>query len=230
MLYPRGAIPAQRVIIVGLGEADKFDLEAVREASGVAIKHAKKLGAAKVATIVHGGGIGGLDIAEAAQAVIEGSMLALYEYDAPRTKKENDETKIDILTLVEFDETKIGQIEMGGQRGQAIAEAVYLARTLVNQPSNIATPTAIAQASQTMSAEVGLNCRIMEEEEMRAEGMGALLAVTQGASEPAKFIIMEHKPSDVTNPEAGAGCFGLARVLPLTRAATLLNLPPVWSG
>lgn len=204
VLYPRGAIPARRVIVVGLGEADKFNLEAVREASGVAIKQAKKIGAANVATIVHGGGIGGLDLAEAAQAVIEGSMLALYEYDAPRAKKENDDkTQIGSLVLVEFDETKIGQVEAGAQNGQAIAEAVYLARTLVNQPSNTATPTAIAEAAQTMCAEVGLTCRILEEAEMREEKMGALLAVTQGAAEPAKFIIMEHKPAQVADSKAG---------------------------
>src|SRR5262245_48872607 len=68
ILYPRGAIPARRVIVVGLGEASKFNLEAAREAAGVAIKTAKKLGAAQVATVVHGGGTGGLDLAEAAQA------------------------------------------------------------------------------------------------------------------------------------------------------------------
>ncbi|RME97625.1 MAG: leucyl aminopeptidase, partial [Chloroflexi bacterium] len=49
-LYPRGQIPAQRVIVVGLGKAADFSLEGVREASGAAIKQARKLGAARVAT------------------------------------------------------------------------------------------------------------------------------------------------------------------------------------
>jgi leucyl aminopeptidase len=34
VLYPRGAIPARRVIVVGLGQPDKFDLEAARGGGG----------------------------------------------------------------------------------------------------------------------------------------------------------------------------------------------------
>jgi len=204
VLYPRGAIPARRVIIVGLGKADKFDLEAVREASAAAIKQAQKVGATQVATVVHGGGSGGLDVAEAAQAVVEGTMLALYRYDAPRAKKdEEQETPIASLSLVEFDEAKIGPLEVGLRSGQIIAESVYLARTLANQPSNIATPTAMAAAAQAMCAEVGLACRVLEEADMRAQGMGALLAVTQGAAQPAKFIVMEHRPAKAASAEPG---------------------------
>lgn len=204
VLYPRGAIPARRVIIVGLGEAGEFTLEAVREASGAAIKQAQKLGAATVATIVHGGGIGGLEVAGAAQAVVEGSLLALYRYDAPRSKKEDDdddERQVDTLSVVEFDESKIARLEAGVQAGQAIAQGVYLARTLVNQPSNVATPTAIAQAAQTMCGQVGLTCRVLDEDEMQEQQMGALLAVTQGAEQPAKFIIMEHNPANAANSQ-----------------------------
>ncbi len=204
VLYPRGAIPARRVIVVGLGKSDEFDFETVREASGAAIKQAKKVTATNVATIVHGGGIGGLDVTEAAQAVVEGSLLALYKYDAPRSKKEDEpESQVDSLTLVEFDESKISQLEAGVQVGQAIAESVYLARTLVNQPSNVATPQAIAEVAQSMSAESGLTCTIYDEAWMREQKMEVLLAVTQGASQPAQFIVMEHKPAQVTDPDAG---------------------------
>jgi leucyl aminopeptidase len=197
VLYPRGAIPARRVIVVGLGQPDRFDLEKVREAAGAAIKQAKSVGAANVATIVHGGGVGGLEVSEAAQAVVEGSMLALYAYDAPRSKKDDDadERRVESLTLVEFDRTRLEPIEAGAQAGQVIAESVYLARTLADQPGNVATPSAIAEAAQTMGAEVGLTCRLLDEAEMREQKMGALLAVTQGAAQPAKFIIMEHRPA-----------------------------------
>lgn len=196
VLYPRGAIPARRVILVGLGKQEEFSLEAVREASGAAIKQARRVGATGVATIVHGGGIGGLDLAEAAQAVVEGSMLALYRYRGPRAEKEDgdDDTAVETLTLVEFDGAKISQIEAGAAIGRAIADGVYLARTLVNQPGNVATPAAIAAAAQSMCAEVGLHCQVLDEAEIRQQGMGALLAVAQGATQPVKFIIMEYSP------------------------------------
>lgn len=199
VLYPRGAIPARRVIVVGLGSADEFNRDGVREASAVAVKAAKKINATNVATIIHGGGIGGLEITEAAQAVVEGSLLALYRYEAPGVKKAEErekESQVDTLTLVEFDETKIEQIKGGAAIGETMARGVYLARTLVNQPSNVATPSAIAQTAQEMAAEVGLSCTILDEAALREEKMEVLLAVAQGASQPAKFIILEHKPKD----------------------------------
>ncbi len=197
VLYPRGALPAQRVIIVGLGKSDKFDLEAVREAAGAAIKQAQKLGATNVATIIHGGGLGGLELSDAAQAVVEGSMLALYKYDAPRTKKDEEEAdhEVKLLTLVEFDEAKIRTIDEGAQAGQIIAESVYLTRTLANQPSNVATPSAIAEAAQAMCVEVGLTCQVLDEAAIKVQKMGALLAVSQGAAQPARFITMSYNPT-----------------------------------
>ncbi len=197
VLYPRGAIPARRVIVVGLGQAAEFDLEAAREAAGAAIKQAQKVGAATVATIVHGGGSGGLDLAEAAQAVVEGSLLALYKYDAPRSKKDEDDEngQVDSLMVVEFDPGKIEQIEAGVRCGRIIAESVYLARTLGNQPSNVASPAAIAETARAMGAEAGLACTILDETQLRQEGMGALLAVNQGAARPASLVVMEYRPA-----------------------------------
>ncbi|HEX9922398.1 MAG TPA: leucyl aminopeptidase [Anaerolineae bacterium] len=202
VLYPRGAIPARRVIVVGLGKQDEFGPEAVREAAAVAIKQTKKLGATSIASIIHGGGIGGLEIGEAAQAVVEGSLLALYKYDAPRSKKKaaDEEQAIESLTLVEFDETKIAAVEAGARAGQIIADSVYLARDLVNRPGNVLTPTALAEAARAMCTEVGLTCRVLEEADMAAQQMNALLAVSKGSAEPAKFIVMEHLPHSDAQP------------------------------
>ena len=74
VLYPRGVLPAKRALVVGLGSADAFDLEIVRRAAAAAIKRARELNAEEVATIVHGGGLGALPIASAAQATVEGTL------------------------------------------------------------------------------------------------------------------------------------------------------------
>jgi leucyl aminopeptidase len=195
-LYPRGAIPARRVIVLGLGQAGALDLEAVREASGAAIKQAQKLGAARVATVVHGAGLGGLEPTAAAQAMVEASLLALYRYPAqPARQKAEPERPVTELIVVEFEAAKIAAIEAGARAGQAIAEAVWLARTMVNRPANFMTPTLMAETAQAMCAQFGLSCRVLDADEMRREGMNVLLAVSQGAAEPAKFIIMEYDPA-----------------------------------
>ena len=195
VLYPRGVIPAKRVIVVGLGSRDEMSLERVREASGAAIKRARSVGASTVATIVHGAGIGGLGVADAAQAVVEGSLLAVYKYDAPRSiEPPTPENEIESLTLIEFDDTKLQDIEDGAEDGQIMADMVYLARNLVNQPSNVATPSAIADAAVQTGRGYGMQTKAHDEKWMKEEGMGLALAVTQGARQPARFIVMEHKP------------------------------------
>ena len=73
-------IKADKVLIVGLGKQDDFDIDQIRKAAALAIKSSGKVSAKKIATIVHGAGIGGIEPDQAAQALIEGTLLALYEF------------------------------------------------------------------------------------------------------------------------------------------------------
>lgn len=86
LIYTHGALPAPRVLVVGLGPAADFDLHAVRKAGAVVAKKLAGLkGVKSFATIVHGSGIGGLDADAAAQALVEGTLLALYR--APQCRR-----------------------------------------------------------------------------------------------------------------------------------------------
>jgi leucyl aminopeptidase len=190
VLYPRGAIPAKRVLVVGLGEAQKFDLESVRNASAAAARQARKHKADHVATIVHGAGIAGLDIAAATQATVEGTMLALYRYEAD--KQEKPSHNIDRYSIVEFDNAKLNVVEEGLAAGLAIGTGVKLARDLVNMPPNVATPTRMAQVSEEIAAESGMNITVGGRAWAKERDMGAFLAVAKGAGEPPKFIVLEH--------------------------------------
>lgn len=197
VLYPRGAIPAKRVLVVGLGKQDRFDVEGVRKAAAAGIKRARDLNAREVATIVHGGGIAGLPIGAAAQATVEGSLLALYQYDAP---KQDDEPKHspESLTLVEFDAGKVKEVEAAAKTAEAITNGVKLARDLVNMPPNVATPTKMAEVAGELSQEHGFKLTVGDREWAAQHNMGAFLAVAKGAGEPPKFIVMEHN-SDRTD-------------------------------
>ncbi len=190
VLYPRGTIAAKRVLIVGLGEREDFGLEGVRQAAAAAIKRARDLNAKQVATIVHGAGIGGLDAAEAAQASVEGSLLAVYQYDAPKKKEAQNE--IEALTIVEFESAKLGKIEQGMETAVSIAAGTALARDLVNMPPNIATPTRLAQAAKEIAAAHSMKITVGGRKWAAKRKMGGFLAVAKGAGEPPKFVVLEH--------------------------------------
>jgi leucyl aminopeptidase len=193
VLYTRGAMSAPRVLVVGLGEAGKFDLQGVRTASATAARKARELGARTFATIVHGAGIGGLDAKAAAAAVTEGALLGLYRYDglrsaAPKDWKPNPET----MTLVEFSSAHLPAFTAGIARGKAIAGGVALARDMVNTPANYMTPTAMAQAAETLARETGLRYQVLGRAECKALGMGIFMAVAEESEQDPKFIILEH--------------------------------------
>ena len=201
VVYPRGRIKAKRVLVVGLGKRDKFNLEGVRLAAANGIKQAQKLNAKQVATIVHGAGIAGLPVGHAAQATIEGSLLAQYRYDAPKQKGENGNNgQIEGVTIVEYDSTKLAEIEAGAAAAQAIVSGVVLARDLVNMPPNVATPTKLAQTAQAIAAEHNLKITVGGREWAAEHKMGGFLAVAQGAGEEPKFIVLEHNSDQTSLP------------------------------
>ncbi|MCP4415178.1 MAG: leucyl aminopeptidase [Chloroflexi bacterium] len=249
VLYPRGAIAATRVLVVGLGKRDGFNLEGARQAAANGIKQARKLKAKNVATIVHGAGIGGLDVQAAAQATVEGSLLALYRYGVVKQGEEPPHT-IDALTIVEFDADKIETIAAGSRQAEAIANGVTIARDLVNMPPNVATPTKMAETAVTIATNHNLKITIGDRAWAAEHKMGAFLAVAKGAGEPPKFIVLEHnaKRDDLDTivlvgkgitfdtggisikPSANMGAMksdmgGAAAVLGAMKAVGELNLP-----
>lgn len=198
VLYTSGKLPAGRVLIVGLGKAEKFDRKGVRKASATAYQALRKLkGVKSFATIVHGGGIGGLDVQAAAQATAEGAILAAYQ--APNYKREQPEAGPASCTVVEFDGDKIDAVSAGVQRAKGIAAGVYHARDYVSEPPNVLFPVEYARRAQAMATEVGLKITVLDEATMRDLGMNILLAVSQGSEQEAQMIILEHTPAGTEN-------------------------------
>ncbi len=191
VLYPRGALPYQRVLVAGLGKRAGFDLLGVRNAAAHAIQAAQQYKAQHVATIVHGAGVGGLDVAAATQATVEGTLLGDHVYEK-QLQKPQERHEIEQLTLVESDEQKIAAMEQGTTAAHAVVAGVKLARDLVFGPPNIVTPEHMANVAQQIADEFGLAITIGDRDFMREHKMGALLAVAQAAGFDPRFIVLEH--------------------------------------
>ena len=145
VLYSRGAIPASRVLVVGLGDAAKFDLRGARNAAATAARKARDLGVKTMATIVHGAGIGGLDPSAAAAALAEGSQLGLYRFAGYRSKPPKDwKPDPETLTVLGLEPAHLAAFRAGIARAEAVAAGVMLARDLVNTPANRMTPSIVA--------------------------------------------------------------------------------------
>lgn len=194
VLYPGAALSARRVLLVGLGKRDKLSLNGIRSAAGAAAVKARDLGAKTAATLMHSDGAEQYDLAKRAQVVVEGTLLALYQYEAQRQKLPDTQKELSSLTLLVSDPDSLETVESGARLAEKIAAGVRLTRTLVNHPSNIATPTLLGETAQAISLEHRLECHVYDRGWAEEQGMGSFLAVAQGAGQPAKFIVLEYDP------------------------------------
>ncbi len=81
------------------------------------------------------------------------------------------------------------------ERAAAVAEAVALARDLVNTPSLRKTPEWLAEQAVAVAGRCGLGVRVRDEAELAAEGFGGILAVGAGSARPPRMIELTYTPA-----------------------------------
>ena len=198
LLYTYNQIPAKRVLLVGLGRQEDFNVESARQAAGTAVHALEDLDIQSATTVLHGGGAGNLDAATAAQALAEASILAAYRFNIYNSTGKGSPLKK--ITIIEFDKSKITAIRRGVRNGSHIATGTCLARDLANHPGAVATPKFLAQQARTLAKNSDLTCQVIDEKGMQRLGMEAILGVSQGSNQPARFIILEHNRQKSKRP------------------------------
>ncbi len=195
-----GKIPARYVVLVGLGKQEDFKSLQLRRASAAAIRACQKLKVKSVATLLHGAGIGKISPQTAARLLTEGTLLGAYHFTLRKTdsKKgkpgtESNKPTLEKVLIVEDKATKQADIEAGIQMGTAIATATNQARDLVFDSANFVTPSVLAQKAQDF-AQGEVTCKVLEQAEIEALGMGSFLSVAKGSVQPPKLIHMTYKP------------------------------------
>ncbi len=195
--YPSAAA-AQRILLVGAGKREKYNLADLRKIAGAALRYLK---GRKVSGFVF---LAREDDANAAaaQVITEALLVANFESEKYKTEKRNGKD-VDAVGLAGFD---AGAAEAGIARGRIIAEAQNFTRELVNEPSNRMTPRMLAERAAAMARESGLACEILDEKRIEELKMGALLSVAQGSVEPPRMIVITYTPPQA---QPGAPVIGL---------------------
>ena len=193
-----GKIKAKRVLVVGLGDQKSFSEETIRRVSGIVIKNLRGKGIKTVATILHGAGIGGRRAKDAASALVEGALLAAYDFSKYRGKesKKSNSENIRELIIVENDPAKVRAAASGAEEAKIAAVATCYARDLVNEPASVCVPSHLVEHARAIAkASKGkVRVKIFDRQEIQRRGMGAFLAVAQGTSEAPYFIHLTYAP------------------------------------
>lgn len=201
LLPTNNKIPADKVLIVGLGEKEKFNLNRLMVLSSKIIQYIKGLpNNSKVSSILHGAGIGGYSPFSCARAISEGSLIGAYDFN--KYKSDKKEKGIKEFNIVEFDKNAFEEAQEGVKLGIELSCAVNFARNLVNEPPQFATPQKLADVAKSIK---GIETKILNKDEIEKEGMGAFLAVGRGSVHEPRFIHMKYS---VKNPKKKIALIG----------------------
>ena len=168
-----GRLGAKAAVLVGMGERDTLDADALRRAGAAVARRASKV--AKVATTVLDAAPDSIDRGDAAQAFVEGVALGSYQFLA--YKSDGKPSKLARVQLLGRANAKLRD---GIARGARIAEGVAWARDLVNEPAAAKSPDAIAKLTRTLARANGLTIKVLAGEQLERERLGGVLGVGQG--------------------------------------------------
>jgi leucyl aminopeptidase len=179
-----GSLPTRRLILAGLGERGAVNGEALRRAYGAAIKRARDEGARTVAVALPDGADAG-----AISAAVEGILLALYRFTTYKSVAApgKDVDAIELWSTSAIPEDAVAH-------GQIVADAVCLARDMVNTISNEKTPPQIAVQAQQVARDSGLPCEVLDERALASGGYNSILAVGKGSAAPPRLVEMVYEP------------------------------------
>ncbi len=134
------------------------------------------------------------DRADAAMLAAEGAALSNYQFLKYRT-----EAKKQTHSLLRIAFTKDSATVKEVAQLSIIVEAIYKARTLVNEPLSYLTAEQLAKEITEIGKEGGFKVTVFNKGRIEKEGMGGLLAVNRGSIDPPTFSVMEYVPKKAIN-------------------------------
>ena len=188
---------ARRLLLIGCGERDEYKARQVAQMAGTAARFLRSKSAKTIAVVPRVEG----DAERAAQTVVEGAIMGLFEPDKYRTREKEERELERIEVVVEGADTK--PLQRAVERGRIIGESVNFTRDLANEPGGYMTPTILAERAKEVAKKFGLAVDVLDQKRMEKLGMGSLLGVSRGSDEPPKLIVLKYEPAKANKQAKG---------------------------
>ncbi|MGV8941754.1 MAG: leucyl aminopeptidase [Lysobacter sp.] len=194
LLHDLPGVTAPRVLVVGLGESDKFGVAPYLKAVGDAAR-ALKTGPVEHALFTLADiAVPGRDRAWAIRQAVIAADHACYHYTA--TLGDNNKAKAGepgLRRLSIHADAAATDEQTALAQGQAIASGVAFARELGNLPPNVCNPAYLATQAQAFAGRAdNTSCEVLDVAAMEKLGMGSLLAVGRGSANPPQLITLKY--------------------------------------
>src|SRR6187551_3817983 len=176
----------KRVLLLGMGNRENLDTEKTRNLIGKVVNKAKELAISEFV-------LASFDEMDEdhLSAIVEGIKLSDYSFS--NYKKDEDKFELNqvrILTRVD-----LASNQKVIQRSSIISDAVILTRDISNLPPNDCSPKDLANFAGKLSANKKTKVRVIDEQELEANGFGGIMAVGKGSTNSPKLIVIEYSGS-----------------------------------
>ncbi|MBJ6121012.1 leucyl aminopeptidase [Sphingomonas mollis] len=181
----------KRVLLVGVGAGADGDWT---KAGGAIVARVLTSGATELAIDLAGSGATPTAAARLAAAAVQRA----WRHDVYRTKLA-DTAKPTLATI-----TVAGApdgTDEAWRTQDAITQGLALTRTLVAEPPNIIYPETFVERVRADVEGLGLEITTLDEDEMRALGMGSLLAVSLGSVREARVLALRWQGAGEGDPD-----------------------------
>lgn len=187
-------ISAMRVLLVGLGAQKNYSRKAFRKAIVAATAALNRTRIAKIAFAIARPSFKDLDDYYFGRVIAEAVGNTLYRVNDLKTAKKPKPPALESVVAGPVRGSAATAAKRGLTHGAAIAAAAKVQRDLANLPPNVCTPTYLADQAKALAKEhKSVKVTVLDEAGIRKEKMGCFIAVTQGSSEPPRFIAIEYK-------------------------------------
>ncbi|MCK5876951.1 MAG: leucyl aminopeptidase [Candidatus Marithrix sp.] len=187
---------AERVLLVSCG--NEIDDNQYRKIITNAVKALLKTGTKEAVCYLTNLDVTGRDIDWKIKQAVEITQATAYSFDQFKTKSDDGHS---FNKMVFGISSKRDIAKQACQDAKKISDGINLTKDLANLPSNVCTPSYLADQSKDLAKlHKNLTCKVLEKAQLKKEGMNTLLAVAQGSSELPKLITLEYKNGGKTAP------------------------------
>ncbi|MAH04446.1 MAG: leucyl aminopeptidase [Alphaproteobacteria bacterium] len=177
-------------VLLGLGEDEKMSRDGAETAGGKLYKTLKHLGAEHIGVMMEQGlNDSDLPMDALIAHLAMGVNLSAYEFDKYKDKRDADEDEKGV-EAIDFISSQAESASNAYIVLDAMAQGVFFARDLVNEPPNVLYPESYAEMVKEKLKPLGVQVEVLDDKKMVKMGMGALMAVGQGSARPARMVIM----------------------------------------
>ena len=113
--------------------------------------------------------------------LLEGLMLGSFRFDQYKTEPELGKVSLTIDAPEQLFTEK-----------QILCDAVNMARNWAHEPASVINPWTLSDRVEVFAKTFGLRCTILNDDELREMGAGAIVGVGQASKTPSRMIILEY--------------------------------------